>query len=950
MTDYNREQNLQAFVTWWQQFGKGDEKGQAQIFLDRLFKAFGHAGVQEAGGVLEDRILKKRGTKTTTAFADLVVPGRVLFEMKKRGEDLRKHYQQAFEYWLYLVPNRPTYVVLCNFDEFWVFDFNRQLEIPMDKVKIEDLPQRWGPLAFLFPSQERPTFSKENDLVAVTEEAAQRLSQIFTKLLKRVERPKAQRFVLQCMLALFAEDIGLLPRYLFTQIIEDCQNGAESSELFYLLFLAMNQPSGIPSPRFHKVAYFDGGLFSEIHPIALQKDELNLLWDATQMNWGKIRPAIFGTIFEKSMESKERRATGAQYTSEVDIQRIIQPVIVRPWRQRIEAAHSVDELRQLQQELSHYQVLDPACGSGNFLYLAYREMKRLEHDILAHIAEQTGSPQLEMGLVNAQQFWGFDINPFAVELAKVSLMIGKKLAVDELGLPEKVLPLDNLDNNLRAADAITTAWPKFDACIGNPPYSGTALSKDAEAIKRLNDAREAYPDVPKKADYCAYWFRKAHELMPLGARAGLVATNSIRQNNSRIGSLDYIVSDEGHIYEAVSSMAWSGEAKVHVSVACWSKGQPPFPTRRLWIDGGNSYIEQATINSSLSTKVDVKGAKTLPPNKAPKRTFQGQTPGEDGFIIPLEQAQKWIKTNLHNREVIFSYMTGDDLLGNLRALPNRYIVDFGDRDVIESRRYKTPFHHIENTVLPVRQHKAKEEANKNAEVLKDDPDAEINRDHENALKKWWLHFRSRSDMNKAIQKLPRSIVCSRVTKRPVFEFVGKGFCFGDSLQVFAFADDYSFGILQSNPHWAWFTERSSTLKSDFRYTPSSVFDTFPWPQNPTIAQIQAVAAAARQLHEYRRTQLNRTESRLTLRDMYASLELPGKNPLRDLHTALDAAVIAAYGFDPNADLLAQLLALNFQVAAKIEAGESVTAPGIPAHFPNPDTLISSGCILPPELL
>ncbi len=189
----NRQQSLQQFVEWWRVYCTGDEKGQAQIFLDRLFQAFGHMGVQEAGGVLEDRVKIKRDERNTTRFADLVLPGRVLIEMKKRGEDLRKHYAQAFDYWLHLVPNRPKYVILCNFDEFWIYELDYQLDDPRDKLRIEDLPNRWGPLAFLQPKPAPPIF--QTDLIAVTKEAAYSLSQLFHSLAegRKLPRETAQR-------------------------------------------------------------------------------------------------------------------------------------------------------------------------------------------------------------------------------------------------------------------------------------------------------------------------------------------------------------------------------------------------------------------------------------------------------------------------------------------------------------------------------------------------------------------------------------------------------------------------------------------------------------------------------------------------------------------------------------------------------------------------------------
>jgi SAM-dependent methyltransferase len=958
-----REQQFQDFVTWWQQYCRGDEKGEAQIFLDRLFRAFGYAGAIEAGGIFEERVHRKRDGKASVAFADYLLPGRVLIEMKKRGENLTDHYQQAADYWYYLVPNRPSYVILCNFDEFWVYDLNRQLDAPLAKLPVSHLPDSWGPLAFLFPIQEKPIFNKEFDLVDLTQQAAGSLAQVFERLTRKdrgIKHEDAQRFILQCMLALFAEDINLLPRYLFTQVIEDCLNNGQSTyDLMTLLFTMMNQPGAKRAGRFHGVEYFNGGIFQKIVPMELHKEELRLLREAANHNWAKIRPAIFGTIFEASMEAGERHQAGAHFTSEADIQRIVQPVIVRPWREQIDAARNADQLRTLHDALCNYRVLDPACGSGNFLYIAYREMKKLEQRLFERVRELEGNGQQMMGLVSANQFYGFDIKPFAVELAKVTLMIAKKLAVDELHSLEHPLPLDNLDSNIRCVDALFEDWPEFDACIGNPPYMGAKRLKQEHSAEYVNKVRAAFPDVPGNADYCVYWFRKAHDLMQEGTRAGLVGTNTIRQNYSREGGLDYIVSHGGRIYEAFTSLPWSGEAKVHISIVCWSKGDAPYKPSNLWVDNGERVVEVPLISASLSYKTDVSGAKVVSVNINPKRVFQGQTPGHKGFVLSPDEAREIISDDLFSKQVIFPYLTGDDLLGESGSQPSRYIVDFEGRDVIQARTFKAAYRRLEKQVLADLKERAKEESRKNKALLKVDPNATVNRDHESALNQWWLHFRGRLDRKEATKNHKRYIACSRVTKRPIFELVDARICPSDALQTFAFGDDYSFGILQSDAHWQWFVEKASTLKSDYRYTPESIFDTFPWPQNPAPKQVKAVADAARALHEYRREAMRKNPS-LTLREMYRSLELPGKNPLRDLHTALDKAVLEAYGFAPprpegeaaggEGDLLAQLLALNESVAARIQAGESVTAPGIPSSYPNPSELVSAGCIQPPELL
>jgi hypothetical protein len=1004
-----RRESLQAFVTYCEKYIKGDEKGEAQVFLDHFFMALGYPdGIKEAQGVGEHRIKFTLDEHSPTKFADLVIPGRVLIEMKKRGVDLQTTQLQALDYWKYLTPH-PRYVVTCNFDEFWVYDMDVQVDAPLGKIILSDLPTNWDALAFLFPGDEKPHFNPLFNQVDLTKEAAVKLGEVF-RLLSRPGREggdlsleQAQTFVLQCIVALFAEDIGLLPRRTFTNMLDDCiADPARSPERFTALFFAMNT-QGPKGGFYHYVDYFNGGLFDfkHISMLYLGTDELRLLREAANYNWSNVRPAIFGAIFEESLREQDRHAAGIHFTSERDILRIVEPVIVRPWSDRIKAATTTEALRALHTELRNYRVLDPACGSGNFLYVAYREMKRLEKQIFDRLLELGDNPYPEpitpkteakpaasnkltaraeyvgpareeimpprviypdMPLVNIKQFHGIDIKPFAVELAKVTLMIAKKLAIDELNLPENALPLDNLDNNLQAADALLTDWPEFDACIGNPPYMGAKRLKQEMPPEYINQVRAAFPDVPGNADYCVYWFNKAHRRMHDGARAGLVATNTVRQNYSREGGLDIIVRENGRIFEAVSSMPWSGDAAVHVSIACWEKQPHPLTASaspqgsdgeqemaRLWVDDGETPLELPFINSSLSPKTDVSGAKVLAVNREPKRVFIGQQTGHEAFILEPSEAAEMVRADKSSTPVIYPFLIGRELVANAGAKPQRYVIDMNAYDLIDAQQFRRAYKHIETHVLPFREHMANEEAIKNKRVLEANPKAKVNKHHTNFLKQWWKHAWGRPQMLTEIGKLSRFIVCPEVSKRPIFELVSSKIRPDHKLIVFTFEDDYSFGILQSNFHWQWWLTRGATLKSDPAYTPNTIYDTFPWPQNPTPVQVKAVADSARALHEFRRERMAKSE-RLSLRDLYRSLEQPGKNPLRDLHTALDAAVMAAYGFESSGDILAQLLALNLEVARKIEAGEAVTAPGIPGNYPDPAELVSEGCITPPELI
>ncbi|MFZ2641019.1 MAG: type IIL restriction-modification enzyme MmeI, partial [Verrucomicrobiia bacterium] len=260
---------------------KGDEKSEAQTYLFHLLEAFSNdANTLPAGSTFEYRV---RFPGDKTKFADFVWPGRVLVEMKSRGEKLSKHYQQSFDYWLNLVPHRPPFVVLCNFDEFWIYDFNTQLNEPVDRVPVKDLAKRHESLKFLFPVYNQktpPVFG--NNWVAVTREAAADLADVFTALAHRGEPPdRARRFVLQCLVCMFSEDIGLLPSNLFTMLLDESRRAddpaAASYDLLGSLFRQMNDRQRARAGRFVGVDYFNGGLFAAVEPVALQPAELGML-------------------------------------------------------------------------------------------------------------------------------------------------------------------------------------------------------------------------------------------------------------------------------------------------------------------------------------------------------------------------------------------------------------------------------------------------------------------------------------------------------------------------------------------------------------------------------------------------------------------------------------------------------------------------------------------------
>lgn len=953
--------SLQLFIDYCNRHIKGDEKGEAQIFLDHFFTALGYPeGVKGAGADCEVRVRDTR--KKTTSFADLVWPKRVLIEMKKKDENLATHLQQATDYWFKLAGDRPRYIILCNFDEFWIYDFNVKVFDPIDIVKLIELPSRKEAFGFLLPKPITPVFGKDKE--DVTENAAKQVAAMYRSMVKRrIEPNEALQYALQCIVSLFAEDVDLLPNKIFTRLIEECiENQASPYDLIGGLFNEMNKPGIAPiGSKYEGVDYFNGGLFKEIKAIELTGYEIDMLEGSANKSWRHVNPAIFGSFFEANLDKDLRHELGAHYTHEIDIKKIVNPVIVQPWMGRIESVENVEDCFQLLNELTQFRVLDPACGSGNFLFVAFREMKLLERKIFALIFENSKPSDknklhkflMTYPFVNSKQFYGIDINPTAVEIAKVTLMVAKELSILEqdhmYDNKFNPLPLDNLDNNIVCADALLNEdgtqrqWPEADVIIGNPPFQSKNKMQKEFGIEYLNRLRAAYPEVPGRADFCVYWFYKAHQQMKPNSYAGLVGTNTIRQNYSREGSLDYIVQHGGEIFNAVSSQNWSGDAAVFVSIACWKKGKYEGEKVLYYYDDKElKSANQPVINSSLSLETDVSSAKVLTCNKKPKRVFQGQTHGHEGFLLEKTVALKALKAHPEYNDVLKPFLIGDELVAEVGSQPSRFVIDFTLMDVNKAATYKEPFQRIEMMVLPDRKEKGEKQKEENEKVLKANPKAKVNKHHINFLNNWWKLSYGREEMMTQLVKLKRFISCSRVTTRPIFEFIDTKINPNDALMVFSFDDYYSFAIVHSKAHGFWFDEKCSTMKGDPRYTTESIWDTFPWPQNPTQKKVEQVAEAAMRLHQERSKVLK--ENKMSLRDLYRLLEQPGKNPVKDLHETLDAAVMECYGFDAKQDLLCQLLELNLSVASREEKGEVVQSPGWPENIKGREKYVTDDCV------
>ncbi|MGI8579959.1 MAG: DNA methyltransferase, partial [Solirubrobacteraceae bacterium] len=522
-------------------------------------------------------------------FLDLLWPGTCLFEMKAPAEAgrLARHREQALRYWSEAADaahgvEAPRFVVLCAFRRLEIWEPGHYPGQPRAAFDLAELPDRYESLLFLTGGE--PVFLEGH--AAVTVEAVKKVAELFHRLAERFAAdPEVLRgFLLQTVWCMFAEDLGQIPTHGFTRVLDGliAAPTRSSADDIGQLFAVMGTGGPRPAHGLYAGApYVNGNLFESPARVHLEKEELELLRAAAAFNWREVQPQIFGSLLEGGLGHERQWELGAHYTHEAHIQTVVQPTIVAPWRERIENCETHAEAVAAQNALLGYVVLDPACGSGNFLYVAYRELRRLErrlHEREVELRRRAGLR--DQGSLSAffplSNMRGIEIEAFALALARVTLWMGHKLAVDELELSESTLPLQDL-SGLQLADALSVPWPRADAIIGNPPFHGS------QNIRRVMG--DVYAERLKKTygvglkDYCVYWFRRAHDQLEPGGRAGLVGTNSVSQNRARGASLNHIVEQGGVITEAVSKEKWPGEAVVNVSIVNWVKRPEQLPEK-----------------------------------------------------------------------------------------------------------------------------------------------------------------------------------------------------------------------------------------------------------------------------------------------------------------------------------------------------------------------------------
>ena len=853
--------NLGEFVERWHTY-QGTERAEAQTFLNELLACYGTN--RSAVARFEE--------PTGGGFIDLIWPRVCIIEMKRpsQSERLAEHREQALEYWRNAGSPQtpaPRYVILCAFHTFEVWEPGAIYREPRASFRLDELPDRLDALLFL--AGREPVFVGGQE--EVTRYAVDLVTQLYTRLReRRAAEPEMLRdFLLQCVWSMFAEDLQMLPGQMFTRILEGLHADDQRSSADDLgqLFRYLAEPTPRPDHGMYAGApYANGGLFQRPAAVHLDADEVAVLRAAAmQFNWKRVEPSIFGSLLQGALGKERQWALGAHFTAEADILEIVRPTIVDPWRERIAACRTLADVDAAQHDLMHYVVLDPACGSGNFLYVAYRELRRVEAELRRRATDMRRNAGLREQQTLSVYFplsniKGIDIDPFAVQLARVTMWMGHKLAVDELGLEERVLPLVDL-SGIQRADALATNWPRADAIIGNPPYHGDRRLRGELGNEYVEWLKREFGVGVK--DFCVYWFRKTQDHLRPDGRAGLVGTNSISQNRGRSASLDYIVHNGGVIIAAISSKDWSGEAAVDVSIVNWIKNPSQEPGEAT-LDG----VRVGAITPSLRSadEPDVASATNLRANEG--RAFQGPIPRGAGFVLTWEEgAELLTRRDVSYADVIRPYLVGDDIATQPHQQPTRYIIDFGVMPLEEAARYPAALHIVRERVKPKRD---------------GDPDF---------ANSWWRLWRPRPEMRAALRGLTRFVAGTATGKRILFALADVNTCPSNAMNVFAFDAHFDIGVLLSSIHGAWARAQSSTLEDRIRYTPSSAFLPFPWPQ-PHESHREVVAEVVQQLLETRSAICSEREIGLTR--LYNEVDDGGYRPVYNLHRALDEAIAAAY--------------------------------------------------------
>ena len=908
------------FVDKWSRATLKERSAAQEHFLD-LCRLVGHPTPAEADADGASFTFEKGAKKLdgSNGFADVWKRGFFAWEYKGKHASLTAAYQQLQQYREDL--ENPPLLVLCDLDRFEIHTNFTNTVTRVHRFGTSDLasPSNLGLLRAVFfdPEALRPG----QTTLGLTEAAAAQFARLADMLRSRgVDPQHAAHFLTKLIFCLFAEDVGLLPQRHFSRIVERTANRpAEFVRYTLELFEAMAKGG---TSLLEDIPHFNGNLFADADVLELAPAELAVVREAGRFDWSEVEPAIFGTLFERSLDPSKRSQIGAHYTHPDDIRAVVEPVLMAPLRAEWDEVRSrVEELaervragsgrtavtarREVErallgflERLGRVRVLDPACGSGNFLYISMNLLKDLEKEVITFAG--TAGLNLPLYQVGPGQLYGLEINAYAHELAQAAIWIGYIQWHQKNGFPVRRDPVLQPLDTVRNMDAVLDQtgpgaprepdWPEADVIVGNPPFLGGKLLRTYLGDQYVDSLFSVYAGrVPAEADLVCYWFEKARAMLEAGRvkRCGLLATQGIRGGANR--QMLARIKETGDVFLAYSDRPWVLDgAAVHVSIVGFDDGCE----QERALDGR----VVGEINANLTAAVDLTMARRLKENLG--LAFMGDTKGGP-FDIPESLAQQMLRgINPHtrsNREVLRPWVNGLDITRRPRRM---WIIDFGvDMPVEEAALYEAPFEYVREHVRPRR----------------------VGNKRQAYADEWWLHVEARPGMRQAFGGLSRFIGTPTVAKHRLFVWMDGDTLPDHQIIVIARGDDYTFGVLHSRPHEAWARAMGTQLReaeSGFRYTPTTTFETFPFPQ-PTPPHRDAIGEAARRLCALRDSWLSppgATEDELKRRTL-TNLYNTRPTWLAQAHDRLDGAVLDAYGWAHDIceeDLLAELLALNLE--------------------------------------
>jgi hypothetical protein len=880
---------------------ESSEHAEAKSFWDDFFNVFGITRRRIASFEAPVRNSDGKG-----GFIDLLWKGKLVVEHKTRGKDLDKAYQQALDYFPGLKErDLPRYVLVSDFARFRLYDLE---ESETHEFPLEDLYKRVRLFAFIAGYEAR-SFGEEDP---VNNRAAEQLGKLHDQLLAvGYEGHALEVFLVRLLFCLFAEDTSIFEQTQFKEYIEQktSEDGSDLGMHLATLFQVLNTPreKRLTNLDEHLAAfeYINGRLFEESLPIpAFDRAMRETLLNCCALNWGRISPAIFGSLFQSIMDKDARRNLGAHYTSEVNILKALRPLFLDALRAELEACGTNrGKLEAFHRKLATIRVLDPACGCGNFLVIAYRELRLLELETMKRLlSRQRVLSVAALIFVDVDQCYGIEIEEFPAQIAQVALWLTDhqmNMTVSEVfGQYFARLPLKK-SANIRHGNALTTDWREVVApkdltyIVGNPPFSGARfMSKNqkTELLAVFQNLKNA-----GNLDYVTCWYRKATDYMieNPSIRAAFVSTNSITQGEQAGILWPGLFSHGVRINFAHRTFQWSSEARGKAAVHCVIVGfaLQDEPVKWLFeyenIRGEPHAVKASSINPYLVDGPNV----TLPNRTRPICEAPiigvGSQPLDDGnyLFTPAEKAT-FLEQEPHAAPYFKRWFGAQEFIKGIE----RWCLWLGNCPPEELRKMPAVLQRV------------------------------------NAVREFRLRSERESTIKAAgrptrfyMENIPETdfLIIPQVSseRRPYipigFMHAGEGLC-GDKVRLAPDATLYHFGILTSAMHMAWVRAVCGRLKSDYSYTINNVYNNYPWPVAPGADRVKAVEEAAQGVLSTRAS-----HPKATLADLYDPLTIPPD--LANAHQKLDSAADKAYGktdFKSEAERVSYL----FELYRKITGG------------------------------